>query len=83
MALDHAAGCIRVNCLCPGVVETPIHSETIEAMGVEFWREQFGPMHPLGRVGTPEDVARLLADEENSSWITGAVIPIDGGLAAG
>jgi len=34
-------------------------------------------------VGTPEDVARLLADEENSSWITGAVIPIDGGLAAG
>ena len=86
MALDHAAGHIRVNCICPGVVETPIHSETIEAMGVDFWREQFGTMHPLGRVGTPEDVARLvayLADEECSSWITGAVIPIDGGLAAG
>jgi len=86
MALDHAASGIRANCICPGVVETPIHSESIEAMGLEFWRKQFGPMHPLGRVGTPEDVARLvvyLADEESSSWITGAIIPIDGGLAAG
>ncbi|MBN2290153.1 MAG: SDR family oxidoreductase [Candidatus Glassbacteria bacterium] len=86
MALDHAAAGIRVNCIAPGVVETPIHAETIETMGLEFWRSKFGPIHPLGRVGTAGDVARLvvyLADEESSSWITGAVIPVDGGLSAG
>ncbi len=76
------APAVRVNAVMPGVVDTPIHAqrnltrEQVEAMA-EF--------HPLGRIGKPGDVAALivflLSDE--ASWITGAVIPVDGGAAVG
>ena len=72
---------VRVNAVMPAVVDTPIHatrgltSEDLEGMA---------GLHPLQRIGTPEDVAgtvvHLLSDE--AAWITGAVIPVDGGMLA-
>jgi NAD(P)-dependent dehydrogenase (short-subunit alcohol dehydrogenase family) len=81
MALDHAAENIRVNCICPAIVET----EMVAAFQMdEAARQQRVAMHPLGRFGQPEDIAGLavfLASDE-SSWITGAAYNVDGGYSA-
>jgi NAD(P)-dependent dehydrogenase (short-subunit alcohol dehydrogenase family) len=81
MALDHAAENIRVNCICPGIVET----EMVAAFGMdENARKQRLALHPMGRFGQPEDVAGLavfLAGDE-ASWITGGAFPVDGGYSA-
>jgi NAD(P)-dependent dehydrogenase (short-subunit alcohol dehydrogenase family) len=85
MALDHAHENIRVNCICPTIVGTDLGMESIEATpdpGAE--RRKRALEIPLGRMGRPEDVAHLavyLASEE-SSWVTGAALPLDGGLTA-
>ncbi|HMF91197.1 MAG TPA: SDR family oxidoreductase [Candidatus Angelobacter sp.] len=81
MALDHAAEKIRVNCICPGIVET----EMVAAFAMdENARRQRLALHPAGRFGQPEDVAGLavyLASDE-SSWVTGVAFPVDGGYSA-
>jgi NAD(P)-dependent dehydrogenase (short-subunit alcohol dehydrogenase family) len=81
MALDHAAENIRVNCICPAIVET----EMVAAFQMdEAARQQRVAMHPLGRFGQPQDIAGLavfLASDE-SSWITGAAYNVDGGYSA-
>jgi len=85
MALDHAHENIRVNCICPSVVETElvrgIFSDTEE--GRRAKQARIGTI-PLGRLGKPDDVAGLavfLASDE-SSWVTGTAIPVDGGVTA-
>jgi NAD(P)-dependent dehydrogenase (short-subunit alcohol dehydrogenase family) len=85
MALDHAHEKIRVNCICPSVVETDlvkgVFNETKE--GQAKLKARLATI-PLGRLGRPEDVAEMaifLASEE-SSWLTGAAIPLDGGVTA-
>jgi NAD(P)-dependent dehydrogenase (short-subunit alcohol dehydrogenase family) len=85
MALDHAADNIRVNCICPSLVETELVRDLFAAgeQGAELRRSRLAQI-PLGRIGQPEDVANLalfLASDE-SSWLTGAAIPLDGGLSA-
>jgi NAD(P)-dependent dehydrogenase (short-subunit alcohol dehydrogenase family) len=81
MSLDHAPEKIRVNCICPGIVET----EMVARFSMdENARRQRLAWHPLGRFGQPEDVAQaavFLASDE-SSWITGAAFPVDGGYTA-
>lgn len=81
LALEWAPS-IRVNAVMPAVVDTPIHAsrgmsaEQVEAMG---------EIHPMKRVGTPQDVASMIAFllSDASSWMTGTVIPVDGGMMAG
>jgi NAD(P)-dependent dehydrogenase (short-subunit alcohol dehydrogenase family) len=84
MALDHAEDNIRVNAICPGVVDTPMWRSRRDASGRRLNRRRFNALHPLGRMGTPTDVAFLalyLASDE-SSWMTGSVLTLDGGLTA-
>lgn len=85
MAIDHGHENIRVNALCPSFVETDLtaailtHAADPDAMR----RERIG-VHPMGRLGQPEDMAGLavyLASDE-SSWVTGATFPVDGGYLA-
>lgn len=81
MALDQAPERIRVNCICPGIVDTEMVARFIVD---ENARQQRIGWHPLGRFGQPEDVAQaavFLASDE-SSWITGTAFPVDGGYTA-
>jgi len=73
---------VRVNAVMPAVVETPIHA----TRGMSFEQvEAMGEMHPMGRVGQPEDVAAMISFllSDASAWMTGTVIPVDGGMLAG
>jgi NAD(P)-dependent dehydrogenase (short-subunit alcohol dehydrogenase family) len=85
MALDHAHENIRVNCICPAIVETDLVRGLFDsAPDGEALRRARASLIPLGRMGSPEDVAEMavfLASRE-SSWMTGAAIPLDGGLSA-
>jgi NAD(P)-dependent dehydrogenase (short-subunit alcohol dehydrogenase family) len=73
---------VRVNAIMPAVVDTPIHS--LRGMSAEQV-QAMGDMHPLKRVGQPEDVAEMIAFllSGAASWMTGAIIPVDGGMLAG
>jgi meso-butanediol dehydrogenase / (S,S)-butanediol dehydrogenase / diacetyl reductase len=85
MALDHAHENIRVNCICPALVETDMVAALFPATAEgRALREARAASIPLGRLGKPTDVAELavyLASSE-SSWLTGVAIPLDGGLSA-
>jgi len=82
MAIDHAADGIRVNCICPGDVDTPMLRQEAAELGlqeVSFLRQASD--RPLGRVGTPAEVAEaaLYLASDAASYVTGAALVIDGG----
>lgn len=86
LALDYAPFNIRVNCICPGPVDTPMMQAGLWASGdPEKARQERERKIPLGRLAQPEEVAKavkyLVSDE--SSFITGAALPVDGGVTAG
>ena len=87
MALDHAADHIRVNCVCPGDVDTPMFDTAAEALGItpEAYRAEAGAAYPLGRIATAEEVARavLFLASDESRFITGTALSVDGGATAG
>ncbi len=80
MALDYAADNVRVNCLCPGFVNTPLLSTLPPER-----RARLTALHPLGRLGEPEDIAHmaLFLMSDQASWITGQAIAVDGGYNVG
>jgi NAD(P)-dependent dehydrogenase (short-subunit alcohol dehydrogenase family) len=88
MALDHAPQKIRVNCVCPGSVDTSmlrwaagLFSPDDPAGAVESW----GQAHPLGRVANPSEIAEvvLFLASDAASFMTGSAVVVDGGLLAG
>lgn len=85
LALDLAVDRIRVNAICPGVVETPIFATMMPKAAVPKAMESFAAKHPLGRVGQPADIAAaaLYLCGPDASWVTGVVMPVDGGISLG
>ena len=83
MAIHYGDKGIRVNCIAPGTIQTPIWSERLEREPNAM--DHIKPWYPLGRVGLPEDVAKaaLFLCSDDASWITGVTLPVDGGLTAG
>jgi NAD(P)-dependent dehydrogenase (short-subunit alcohol dehydrogenase family) len=81
-ALEYATQNIRVNCLCPGVIDTPM-VERFTGGNAEA-EAQMTAMEPVGRVGRPLEVAELalFLASDRSSFVTGAIIPVDGGFVA-
>jgi NAD(P)-dependent dehydrogenase (short-subunit alcohol dehydrogenase family) len=85
MALDYASSHIRVNCICAGVVETEMSRPIVEAAQKNelSWKRMM-ENHPIGRLGKPEDIANaaLFLASDESSWITGSCLMVDGGYTA-
>jgi NAD(P)-dependent dehydrogenase (short-subunit alcohol dehydrogenase family) len=85
MAIDHGRQGIRVNCICPGDVDTPMLPEDARMRGLKFKDYLAGAANrPLGRIGTPEEIAKaaLFLASEDSSFMTGASLVVDGGGTA-
>lgn len=82
LAIEFAPDKIRVNAIAPALVETPLLDPILTPEQVD----SFNKFHPLGRNGKSRDITEavlFLADEERSGWITGVVLPVDGGVTAG
>lgn len=82
LAIEFAPNKIRVNAIAPAVVETPLFDSVLTPEQLAA----FDTFHPLGRNGQVKDTTAailFLADDSFSSWITGVVLPVDGGVAAG
>ena len=85
LAIELADSQIRVNTVAPAVVETPVYNTFMSEEEVNQVLPSFNNFHPLGRNGQPSDVveAILYLAGDTASWITGAILPLDGGVTAG
>ncbi len=85
LAIELAKDNIRVNTVAPAVVETPVYNTFLTAEQVAEVLPTFNAFHPLGRNGQPHDIAAaiLFLASDDASWMTGVVMPVDGGVMAG
>src|SRR5438034_10877829 len=85
LALDYAARGIRVNALCPGIIDTPMLHRFADAKPdpAAAWTA-YGAAQPMGRLGTPEEcaAAALWLVSSDASFVTGVALPVDGGFTA-
>jgi NAD(P)-dependent dehydrogenase (short-subunit alcohol dehydrogenase family) len=82
MAIDHGRQGIRVNCICPGDVDTPMLPQDARRRGLEWQNYLAGCANrPLGRIGTADEIAKavLFLASDDSSFMTGAALVVDGG----
>ena len=82
LAIDHARDNIRANAICPGPVDTPLLTSGVDA--IEGLRAEWERIVPSGRFARPEEIASvaLFLASDDASGVTGASIPVDGGLTA-
>lgn len=85
LAIELASSNIRINTVAPAVVETPVYNTFMTEEQVKETLPAFNQFHPLGRNGQPADIAEaiLFFASEQASWITGTILPVDGGVMAG
>jgi NAD(P)-dependent dehydrogenase (short-subunit alcohol dehydrogenase family) len=85
LAIELSGSKIRINAVAPAVVETPVYSTFMPEDQVKGVLASFDSFHPLGRIGQPQDVvnAILFLASDAAAWITGTVLPVDGGVMAG
>lgn len=86
LAMELADYNIRVNAVSPAVVATPIYENVVDPDKVDDLMNSLNGFHPIGRVGTAEEVANsisFLLDDEKTAWVTGAIWDVDGGVIAG
>ena len=83
-ALEYARAGIRVNAVCPAFVQTPMVENLVAAGGPGMSLERLASMQPMGRIGTPDEVAEAVVwlCSDAASFITGIPLPIDGGTTA-
>ncbi|MGH3003101.1 MAG: SDR family NAD(P)-dependent oxidoreductase [Gaiellaceae bacterium] len=80
LAVDHVADGIRVNAICPGTVDSPWVRRLVEEAGESL--DELRARQPLGRLGTPDEIADAVAYLVSAEFVTGTVLTIDGGLTA-
>ena len=85
LAIELAGDNIRINAVAPAVVETPVYGTFMSDEEVKETLPTFNAFHPLGRNGQPKDIADaiLFLASDSAAWITGSVLPVDGGVTAG
>jgi NAD(P)-dependent dehydrogenase (short-subunit alcohol dehydrogenase family) len=85
MAIDYGRRGIRVNCICPGGIDTPMLRSVTDLDGLNLYRDRLREEHLLGRFGRPSEIAAAAAflASEDASFITGHALVVDGGFTAG
>ncbi len=85
MAIDYGRRGIRVNCICPGGIDTPLLRSITDSDGLDLYRERLREEHLLGRFGRPDEIAAAAAflASEDASFMTGHALVVDGGFTAG
>jgi len=86
MAIDHGKEGIRVNCICPGYIDAGLAWEYFEIQpNPDEARKSAGKLHALGRIGKPEEVARVAVflASDDASFMTGSAVPVSGGIGFG
>ncbi len=82
MAIDYGRAGIRVNCICPGFIDTPLLRAVMDSEGMAQVRDHYRDLHVLGRFGRPEEIAAAAAflASDDASYITAACLAVDGGF---
>ena len=85
LAMDYSRMGIRSNCICPGFIDTPLFQSVIGQPGQEEFRERIMEQHKIGRFGRPDEIAgaAFFLASDDSSFVTGHALPVDGGYVAG
>ena len=78
LSIELAADNIRINAVAPGIVPTALYGDLSDEQ-----LESLHGMQPLGRYGTPKDIAEAVLYLANARWVTGVILPVDGGVDAG